>query len=375
MQSLRAREEAAGMLLNPTPFFYLDQFFGDRNVRFVDEAKITVTSGAGGRGCVSFRREKHVPRGGPNGGDGGAGGGVTFQALEGMTSLLDFRYKRHYKAKRGTHGMGKDCHGKNGEELILKIPVGTVIKDFDTDETLVDLTEDGESYVCLKGGRGGKGNAHFKSSTNRAPKFAQPGEEGEERTLKLELKLLADVGIIGFPNAGKSTFISRVSAAKPKVADYPFTTTVPNLGLVSYSDFKSFVVADIPGLVKGAHKGKGLGTRFLKHIERTALFLHMLDLSPDTGREPKDDFEVITNELVSFDPALAERPSIVVLNKADIVDKGKVPAKLLNYFEDKGIKVFIISAITGQGIDELVNHIGKEVERLKSGGSEKKNNA
>ncbi len=344
-------------------------------MRFVDEAKITVTSGAGGRGCVSFRREKYVARGGPNGGDGGRGGDVEFRALEGMTSLLDFRYKRHYKAKRGTHGMGKDCHGRNGETTTLKVPVGTLIKDFDTGDTLVDLTEDGQTYTCVRGGRGGKGNAHFKSSTNRAPKFAQPGEEGEERTLKLELKLLADVGIIGFPNAGKSTFISRVSAAKPKVADYPFTTIVPNLGLVKYGDFKSFVIADIPGLVKGAHTGKGLGTRFLKHIERTALFMHMLDLSPDTGREPKDDYEVITNELTSFDPALADRPAVVVLNKADIVDGGEVPAELLKYFEDKGIKVFIISAITGRGIDELINHIGREVERLKSAGSEKKNNA
>ena len=343
-------------------------------MRFVDEAKITVTSGAGGRGCVSFRREKYVPRGGPNGGDGGKGGDIEFYALEGMTSLLDFRYMRHYNAKRGAHGMGKDCHGRNGEALTLKVPVGTVIKDFDTGETLVDLIEDGQSFVCARGGRGGKGNAHFKSSTNRAPKFAQPGEEGEERTLKLELKLLADVGIIGFPNAGKSTFISRVSAAKPKVADYPFTTIVPNLGLVSYGDYKSFVVADIPGLVKGAHKGKGLGTRFLKHIERTALFMHMLDLSPDTGRDPKDDYEVIINELASFDPALAERQSIVVLNKADIVASGEPPAELLNYFEDKGIKVYVISAITGQGIDELINYLGREVERHKNAGAEKKDN-
>lgn len=343
-------------------------------MRFVDEAKITVASGAGGRGCVSFRREKYVPRGGPNGGDGGKGGDVVFTALEGMTSLLDFRYKRLFKAKRGQHGMGKDCHGRNGEETILKIPVGTLIKDFETDEVLADLTKDGESFVCAKGGRGGKGNAHFKSATNRAPKFAQPGEEGIERTLKLELKLLADVGIIGFPNAGKSTFISRISAAKPRVADYPFTTTVPNLGLVSFGDYKSFVVADIPGLVKGAHKGKGLGTRFLKHIERTSLFIHMLDLSPDTGREPRDDYEVINNELSAFDPALMERPSVVVLNKIDLDKDGERARDLLNYFADKGIKVFKISAVTGEGIDELINYIGIEVERVKSAGVKKKDN-
>ncbi len=335
-------------------------------MRFVDEAKITVASGAGGRGQVSFRREKYIPRGGPNGGDGGKGGDVVFEALGGMTSLLDFRYKRRFEAKRGQHGMGKDCHGRNGEELVLKIPVGTLIKDFDTGETLADLTKNGERFVCLKGGRGGKGNAHFKSSTNRAPKFAQPGEEGEELTIKLELKLLADVGIIGFPNAGKSTFISRVSAAKPKVADYPFTTIVPNLGLVRYGDFQSYVVADIPGLVEGAHKGKGLGTRFLKHIERTSLFLHMLDLSPDTGREPLDDYKVINGELRAFDPELAGRETIVVLNKIDIDPEGERALEVLNYFADKGIKVFKISAVTGEGVDELVAFIGSEVERLKS---------
>ncbi len=336
-------------------------------MRFVDEAKIKVFSGGGGRGCVSFRREKFVSHGGPNGGHGGNGGSVYFVGDASLQSLLDFRYKRERKAKRGEHGMGKDCHGKNGEDLVIKLPLGTIVKNCETDEILVDLSEDGQRFLCLPGGRGGKGNAFFKTSTNQAPRHSQPGEPGEEMEVKLELKLLADVGIIGLPNAGKSTFISRISAAKPKVADYPFTTLVPNLGLVRYGDFSSFVVADIPGLVEGAHEGKGLGTRFLKHVERCSLFLHMIDLSPDTGREPAEDYEVVTRELDAFNPELAARTQVVVLNKIDITEAGEKAGELLKFFEDKGIKVFKISAVTGEGVDELVNYMGREVEKEKSG--------
>ena len=337
-------------------------------MKFIDEAKISVASGDGGKGAVSFRREKFVPRGGPDGGQGGRGASVVFASERNMASLLDFRYKRIYKADHGGHGMGKDKSGKDGEDLVISVPVGTVISEFDTGEILFDFTEDGERFTCASGGRGGKGNAHFKSSTNQAPKYAQPGEPGAELTLKLELKLLADVGIIGFPNAGKSTFISRVSAAKPRIADYPFTTLAPNLGVVQYGKFGSFVIADIPGLVKGAHSGKGLGTRFLKHVERTSLFIHMIDLSPETGREPDEDFETINLELEAFNPELSTRLQVVALNKTDIADPDERASGLLNLLSDKGIKVFSISAVTGDGIDRLINFVGAEVEKIRNDG-------
>ncbi|HSE83689.1 MAG TPA: GTPase ObgE, partial [Thermodesulfobacteriota bacterium] len=266
-------------------------------VKFIDEAKINVKSGRGGNGCASFRREKYVPRGGPNGGDGGDGGDVIVIAKENMTSLLDYRYKRHYRAESGEHGKGKDQHGKSAPPLLIPVPIGTVIKDLSTERILGDLTEDGQTLVVAKGGRGGKGNARFATSTNQAPKKAEPGEEGEEKDLLLELKLLADVGIIGFPNAGKSTLISRISAARPKIADYPFTTLVPNLGVVSYGENKTFVVADIPGLIKGAHEGTGLGIKFLRHIERTRILIHLLDLSPFTERDPIEDYHAMNEEL------------------------------------------------------------------------------
>ena len=335
-------------------------------MKFIDEAKITITSGAGGRGCVSFRREKFVPHGGPNGGHGGHGGNVYFVADAQLGSLLDFRYKRLIKAGRGVHGMGKDMHGKRGTDERIHLPVGTVVKNFDTGDVLVDFTRDGEEYLCLEGGRGGKGNAHFKSSTNQAPKYAQPGEEGTELVVKLELKLLADVGIIGFPNAGKSTLISKISAAKPKVADYPFTTLRPNLGVVDAGGYRSFVVADIPGLVEGAHEGKGLGIKFLKHIERTAMLLHMIDLSPDTGRDPKEDYATIRGELKGFNPELSEKVEIVVLNKMDLGEAKEQSVELLKFFEDKGIKVFMVSAVTGEGTAELVNYLATEIERHKA---------
>lgn len=338
-------------------------------MKFIDEAKIYVKAGNGGRGCVSFRREKYVPKGGPDGGNGGKGGNVIFVAEGRLSSLLDFRYKREYEAGRGGHGEGSLRSGKDGRDLRIKVPVGTVIKDFDSGEVLADLVEDRQKYVCCSGGRGGKGNAHFKSSTFQTPRFAQPGEEGEERNLKLELKLLADVGIIGFPNAGKSTLISRISAARPRIADYPFTTLVPQLGIVQFGDFGGFVIADIPGLIEGAHEGKGLGIKFLKHIERTSLFVHVLDISPFNVREPKEDFEVVNRELKAFKEELSARPQVVALNKTDITPPERT-AELLNFFEGLGIKVFKISAATGAGLDGLVNYVGGEVNRLKGGDGE-----
>jgi GTP-binding protein len=334
-------------------------------MKFIDEAKISVKAGDGGRGCVSFRREKYVPKGGPDGGNGGKGGDFVFVADGRLSSLLDFRYKREFEAERGQHGMGSLCSGKNGQDFLIHLPPGTVIKDAETGELLADLTEDGQRYICCKGGRGGKGNAHFATSTHQTPRFAQPGEPGEARLLKLELKLLADVGIIGFPNAGKSTLISHISAAKPKIADYPFTTLVTHLGVVEYGNFGGFVVADIPGLVEGAHEGKGLGIKFLKHIERTRLFIHLLDLSPFTERDPKEDFHTVNSELKAFNPELSKRPQVVALNKIDITEADERLPELLKFFNGLGIKVFAVSAATGKGLGDLVNYVGKEVEALK----------
>lgn len=337
---------------------------------FIDEARIFVKAGDGGRGCVSFRREKYVPKGGPDGGDGGKGGNVVFVADVRLSSLLDFKYRREFEGERGAHGMGSLCTGKSGEDLHIKVPVGTVIKDEETGKVLADLTEDGLYYVACKGGRGGKGNAHFATSTHQTPRFAQPGEKGGEIRLKLELKLLADVGIIGFPNAGKSTLISHVSDAKPKIADYPFTTLIPHLGVVKYGKFGGFVLADIPGLVEGAHEGKGLGVRFLKHVERTRIFIHLLDLSPVTGRDPVSDFEIVNRELKAFNPELAVRPQVVALNKIDLAEAREKLPELLKFFAPLGIKVFPISAATGAGLEDLVNYVGKEVEKSKGlGGS------
>lgn len=332
---------------------------------FLDEAQILVKAGDGGRGCVSFRREKYVPKGGPDGGDGGKGGDVTFVADARLASLLDFRYKKEFIAERGQHGMGSQCTGKGGEDLTLKVPVGTLVKDEDTGDVLVDMTGNGQRFLCCRGGRGGKGNEHFATATHQTPRFAQPGEKGEERRVKLELKLMADVGIIGFPNAGKSTLIAHISEAKPKIADYPFTTLVPHLGVVKYGEFGGFVVADIPGLIEGAHEGKGLGIRFLKHVERTRLFIHVLDLSPFTGRDPVDDFRAVNAELKAFNEELSQRPQVVALNKVDITEAREKLPKLLKFFKTLGIKVFSISSATGEGLKELVEHAGKEVEALK----------
>ena len=331
-------------------------------MHFIDEVKIHVKSGDGGRGCLSFRREKLIPLGGPDGGDGGDGGDVYFVVDSGLGTLLDFRYKVHYKAEGGSHGRGKNMHGKGGEPLVIRVPPGTLIYDHDTGERLADLTEPDARILLLKGGMGGRGNARFVTSTNRAPRHTQPGMPGEERTLRLELKLLADVGLVGLPNAGKSTLISSVSAARPKIADYPFTTLVPNLGVVRYGGYKTFVMADIPGLIAGASEGHGLGTRFLRHVERTDLFLHLVDLSPLQEGDPLENFAMINRELTRHKPELLEKPQIVVLTKMDITEVRERAAEVLPAFTALGYPVFTLSAVTGAGVAELIIAIGRELE-------------
>ncbi|WP_305044415.1 GTPase ObgE [Geoalkalibacter sp.] len=331
-------------------------------MHFVDEVKIHVKAGDGGRGCLSFRREKFIPKGGPDGGDGGEGGDVYFLVDSNLSTLMDFRYKVHYKAERGGHGMGKNMHGKNGESLIIRVPPGTLVYDADTDELLADLTTPGEQRLLLKGGRGGRGNARFATSTNRAPRHVQPGTPGEERSLRLELKLLADVGLVGLPNAGKSTLISAVSAARPKIADYPFTTLVPNLGVVAYGGFKSFVMADIPGLIEGAAEGHGLGTRFLRHVERTDLILHLLDLLTPEEQTPEGHFDLINRELARYSPELAQKPQMVVLTKIDVTEVRALLPRYLAYFRERGLPVFAVSAVSGEGIAQLVAAVGAELE-------------
>ncbi|MGA7828336.1 MAG: GTPase ObgE [Geobacteraceae bacterium] len=326
-------------------------------MQFIDEVKIYAQAGHGGAGCVSFRREKFIPFGGPNGGDGGKGGDVVFEVSENISTLLDLRHRPHQKAGRGVHGMGKDRHGARGKDICIPVPPGTIIKDAETDEILADLTEPGQRIVLLHGGRGGQGNARFATSTNKAPKFAQPGEPGEERTLRLELKLLADVGLFGFPSVGKSSFITKISAARPKIADYPFTTLTPNLGVVDYKNYRSFVVADIPGLIEGAHQGAGLGHRFLKHVERNRLLLHIIDLSLMPDRDPIRDYESLNRELLLFDEELATKPQIVVVNKIDLPHVRENIEEIVPYFAAKGIKIFPISSVTGEGIPLLLDEI------------------
>jgi len=330
-------------------------------MKFVDEAKIYIKAGDGGRGCVSFRREKFVPRGGPNGGDGGKGGDIVFQASRSHRTLLDLKFRQHYKAKRGGQGQGSNKTGKNGNDLIITVPVGTIIRDIDEAIIIADLTKDGQTCIAARGGIGGKGNAHFTTSTNQAPRYAQDGIAGEEKTIGLELKLLADVGTIGLPNVGKSTFISRVSAAKPKIADYPFTTLTPNLGVVAWGDHESFVVADIPGLIEGAHRGMGLGTRFLRHIERTALLLHIIDISRDPSGSAWEDYEKINNELVSFSPAMLEKPQVVAISKMDLPLTRERLQGERQAFDERGIRVFPISAVTGEGMDTLLHEMASLV--------------
>jgi len=333
-------------------------------MKFIDEVRIYVKAGDGGNGCVSFRREKFIPKGGPDGGDGGKGGDVILQADIQLSTLLDLTYQSQFRAKRGGHGRGKNQTGKDGEDLILRVPVGTVIKDDGTGEILEDLIFDGQQFVAAKGGRGGRGNARFATPTLRTPRYAEKGEKGEERYLKLELKLLADVGLIGYPNVGKSTLLSRISSAKPKIASYPFTTLIPNLGVVEREGEKPFVVADIPGLIEGAQKGVGLGLRFLRHIERTRLLIHILDSSQDPLRNPIQDFNVINKELCAYHPNLSEKPQIVVLNKIDIPSVREKATLLEKEFEKIEKKLYKISAKTGEGIDELIEIIYMELKKL-----------
>lgn len=335
-------------------------------MQFIDEVKIHVKAGDGGRGCLSFRREKFIPMGGPDGGDGGDGGNVIFVVDEGLGTLLDLRYKVHYKAERGSHGMGKNRHGKNGQDLVVRVPPGVLIYDQESGELLADLKEREQQFVAASGGRGGRGNARFATSTNRAPRHVQPGLPGEELWLRLELKLLADVGLLGMPNAGKSTLIAAISAARPKIADYPFTTLVPNLGVVSYGSFQTFVMADIPGLIEGASEGHGLGTRFLRHIERTDLFLHMVDLSDLQPGNAIDRFDAINRELEKHNPKLLEKPQLVVLSKTDITEVREGIPEVRQIFEKRGYKTLAISAVTGDGLRELVATVAQELERLRS---------
>ncbi len=330
-------------------------------MKFIDEVKIHVKAGDGGAGCVSFRREKFIPFGGPNGGDGGKGGDVIFRVSPNLSTLLDLRHQPHQKAGSGKNGMGKDRHGAYGDDLLILVPQGTLLKDAETGEVLVDLAEPEQEVLVLKGGRGGQGNARFATSTHKAPRFAQPGEPGEERWLRLELKLMADVGLLGLPSVGKSSFIAKVSAARPKIADYPFTTLVPNLGVVPYKDYRSFVLADIPGIIEGAHTGAGLGHRFLRHVERTRLLLHMLDLSWMPERDPIREFEMINSELASFSLELAEKRQVIVFNKIDLPQVLENMQQLLPWFAERNLKVFPISAATGEGIPALLDEIARHL--------------
>jgi GTP-binding protein len=335
---------------------------------FIDEAKIQVKAGNGGNGCMAFRREKFVPRGGPSGGDGGKGGDVIMESSERHNTLVHFRFNPEYKAERGRHGEGSNRTGREGVDVILKVPVGTLVYDDATGERVHDFSRADDRIVVARGGRGGRGNARFATSTHQAPRECEPGRLGEERTLRLELKLLADVGLVGFPNAGKSTLISRISAARPKIADYPFTTLQPNLGVVVVGEEPSavsFVVADIPGLIEGAHTGAGLGTQFLRHIERTRLLVHLVDVSDSSGRpDPAKDYEVITNELASFGAGLEQKPVLVAATKIDVVNKDKL-AKLRRYCKKHNLPLYPISAVTGEGIEKLKHAIAKRVMEVR----------
>ncbi len=331
---------------------------------FIDRAKIHVQGGDGGNGVTAFRREKFVPRGGPSGGDGGRGGDVIVVADGSLNTLLHLRYNPRHIAERGSHGEGSNRSGHNGADLIVRVPVGTQIFDATTGDLLHDLNHDGDRWLAARGGRGGFGNAHFTTSTNRAPRYHQSGGKGEEIELQLELKLLADVGLVGFPNAGKSTFISTVSAARPKIADYPFTTLEPNLGVVDLGDFRTFVIADIPGLIEGAHTGAGLGDRFLRHIERTKLLLHLVDVSSASGRDAVSDYETVNRELASYNQELATRPQFVVATKIDALDDPQRLETLKRSALNDTKPFFAISSATGAGVRELINAVSAKLEEL-----------
>jgi GTP-binding protein len=331
---------------------------------FIDEAKVHVAGGQGGNGCVAFRREKFVPRGGPSGGDGGRGGDVTFECSENMNTLLKFRYNRLFHAGRGGHGEGSNRHGQDGEDLSVVVPVGTVVYDAGTEEKLWDFDTPGQRFLVAKGGRGGRGNAQFATSTHQAPRRADPGEPGEERDLKLELKLLADVGLVGFPNVGKSTLISRLSAARPRIADYPFTTLEPCLGVVAIDQEHSFVMADIPGLIAGAHLGRGLGTRFLRHVERTRLLLHLIDTAEQSGRAPIEDYRVIMEELKSFSPVVAGKPMLLVASRIDAAGSGERLTALREFCRTRSMVLIEISSVTGEGLEQLKRQTWAMLEQI-----------
>ena len=334
---------------------------------FADRATIYIRSGKGGDGHVSFRREKYVPNGGPDGGDGGNGGDVIFQVDEGMNTLVDYRHVRKYRAEDGEPGGKKNCHGKNGQDIVLKIPPGTVIKEAETGKVIADMSGDNRKVVLLRGGRGGNGNQHYATSTMQAPKYAQPGQPAQELTLLLELKVIADVGLVGFPNVGKSTLLSRVTNAQPKIANYHFTTLSPNLGVVDLDDSRGFVIADIPGLIEGASQGAGLGHEFLRHIERTKVIIHIVDAAGTEGRDPIADIYAINKELESYNADISRRPQVIAANKIDAiysVEESDPLAALKAEFEPKGIPVYPISAISGQGLKELLYHVREMLDQL-----------
>jgi len=333
-------------------------------MKFVDEVRIRVKAGDGGNGCVSFRRERFIPKGGPNGGDGGKGGDVILQADSQLSTLLDLTYPKKLHANKGTHGKGKDQTGRKGADLFIRVPAGTLVRDEDTGELLQDLLFDGQRFVVAEGGRGGRGNARFVTSTNRAPRRAEKGEEGLERHLKLELKLLADVGIIGFPNAGKSTLLSKISSARPKIADYPFTTLIPNLGVGERDDAPPFVVADIPGIIKGASQGAGLGLTFLRHTERTRLLIHVLDISGGLTH-PVEAFHALNHELKAYHPSLQKKAQIVVLNKIDLPDVREKAMDYLRDFDKIGYKLYLISGKTGEGVEALIEAISQALRSVR----------
>ena len=333
---------------------------------FVDEVRIRITAGRGGDGSCSFRREKFVPRGGPDGGDGGDGGNVVFEASSRMTTLLDLRYQKHYEAEVGRQGGAANCSGRCGEDVVVLLPVGTVIFNDETNEVMADLVAPGQRFVAAHGGHGGRGNNHFATPTNRTPTEFELGTEGEVRSLRLELKLLADVGLVGFPNAGKSTLISVISAARPKIADYPFTTLVPNLGIVRWGEKGSFAVADIPGIIEGAHEGKGLGLRFLRHIERTSFLLYLIDVSEWAPEEPVNTFKVMRQELAAYDEPITARPFAIVATKIDAAGDGARLRELQKYCKRHRYPCLQISAATREGLTELVNYVGQQVTQLRA---------
>ena len=351
----------------------------ERELLFLDQVSLYLKSGDGGAGCKSFRREKHVPKGGPDGGDGGKGGDVILVADAGLSSLVDYRFKHHFKAERGTHGKGSNMHGAKGEDLRLPVPIGTVVHDMYSNEVLGDLVIDGQELLIVEGGHGGRGNPHFTTSVRRAPAFAELGEPGKERDLRLELKLLADVALVGMPSVGKSSMIAKISAARPKVADYPFTTLIPNLGVVKVGD-RSFVAADVPGLIEGAHEGKGLGHAFLRHIERSAIIMHIVDLAggfEGEDRDPVEDYKIIENELIQHMAELRDRPRIIVGNKIDVEGAQQRNEKLKSYIKEQNIKLdgefaedstlpyFAVSTLTGEGMDKLLRFVAERVHELR----------